>query len=167
LVIEGSDRAVLVDRGWIPVSSERPASWARYRPPAPGDPLEVEGWLRPAPGGGGRPASGMPARLVADLDPGHVQPLVGHPLLPLGVVQVPDPVAGAPAARPRDVFGDRVAAAPEDDGALPYRQRPNPDLGDGVHVIAAVQWFSFGVIGAFGYLVFLGRYSTPRGGRAR
>ena len=47
-------------------------------------------------------------------------------------------------------------------GPLPYRQAPNPDLGDGVHVIAAVQWFAFSVIGIAGYLIYLGR-QQPRG----
>jgi surfeit locus 1 family protein len=151
LVLEGEGPAVLVDRGWVPAAlsgaAQSPQDWAPYRAPGAGSDgsavVQVTGWVRPPPAGPPRAAAGsaLPERLVADLHPATLQERVGRPLLPLVVVQVPD------------------AEPPSE--TLPYRQAPNPDLGDGVHVIAAVQWFAFSVIGVAGYLIYLGRQLPP------
>ncbi|HEX2514710.1 MAG TPA: SURF1 family protein [Chloroflexota bacterium] len=182
--------AVLVDRGWVPAAlpgaAQSPQDWAPYRAPGAGSDgsavVQVTGWVRPPPAGPPRAAAGsaLPERLVADLHPATLQERVGRPLLPLVVVQVPD--AGAPPGPPpgssfgaparveraqrvtREGVQQRQRATPEGVGtgeALPYRQAPNPDLGDGVHVIAAVQWFAFSVIGVAGYLIYLGRQLPP------
>jgi surfeit locus 1 family protein len=151
--------AVLVDRGWVPADvtgDPGPGAWTPYRE-AGGGPVVVSGWIHPAPAapapgaGGGR----LPGRLVADLDPARLQQRVDRPLLPLLVVQAPEGDGGAaPGAG---------GTAPGAAGPLPYRQRPNPDLGDGVHLIAAAQWFAFALIGAAGYVVYVARYSRPSG----
>jgi surfeit locus 1 family protein len=154
LVLDGSEQAVAVDRGWIPAVDQTPASWAGYHAPAgPDGVVEISAWLRPAPPSNGRPGrsgtaganarANMPARLVPDLDPTHLQAQLNRPVLPLVLVQVPDE-GEAPVS-------------------LPYRQKPNPDLGDGVHVIAAVQWFAFSGIGLIGYVVYLGRLMPQSG----
>jgi surfeit locus 1 family protein len=157
LVLDGSERAVAVDRGWIPAVDQSPASWAGYHAPAgPDGMVEISAWLRPAPPADGRrvapgpagPAGAsaravMPARLVPDLDPAHLSAQLNRPLLPLVLVQVAD--EGAAPVSP------------------PYRQSPNPDLGDGAHLIAAAQWFAFGGIGLIGYVVYLGRLMPPPG----
>jgi surfeit locus 1 family protein len=170
--------AVLVDRGWVPAATapgQAPGpdsvSWTRYR--GPEGVVEVTGWVHPAapspsrslgvPGLGGPPRAAPAGRLVTDLDPARLQASVDQPLLPLVVVQAPDagalPARGSagtdPDAVPAAGAISAVPAPPPE--ALPYRQRPNPDLGDGVHLIVAVQWFAFSVIGAVGYLFYLGR----------
>ncbi|HEX2032969.1 MAG TPA: SURF1 family protein [Chloroflexota bacterium] len=175
LVIEGSEQAVLVDRGWVPATTAapgtpraaggaplatRPEAWVQYHPapPADGAPVEVTGWVKLIPPGAApRAAPAAPAtpagqadRLIADLDVSHLQARVTHPLLPLMVVQLPADGQGRQGGR-----GDGQQR-------LPYRQLPNPDLGDGVHLIAALQWFAFSLIGAIGYVVYLGR-QLPEG----
>ncbi|MDQ3702541.1 MAG: SURF1 family protein [Chloroflexota bacterium] len=153
LVLEGSDRAVLVDRGWVPAppvpTPPVATTWEEYRPPGAGGPVEVLAWARPvhgtAPSRGARAQTG---RLISGLDPVQLQARVTHPLLPLVVVQVPDTKAtGGEAGEARR--------------ALPYRRSPNPDLGEGVHLIAAVQWFAFSLIGGAGYVIYLARQMPP------
>jgi cytochrome oxidase assembly protein ShyY1 len=119
--------------------------------------VEVAAWVRPeaaSPPGRGAGAA-LPGRLVADLDPARLQQRVDRPLLPLLIVQAPAGDSG-PAPVPAEPPPGTVVP-------LPYRQRPNPDLGDGVHLIAAVQWFAFALIGAAGYVVYVARYSRPSG----
>ncbi|HEX2324296.1 MAG TPA: SURF1 family protein, partial [Chloroflexota bacterium] len=170
--------AVLVDRGWVPAlpgAAQSPQDWAPYRAPGAGSDgsavVQVTGWVRPPPAGPPRTAAGsaLPERLVADLHPATLQERVGRPLLPLVVVQVPDAgapfpplpgsLAGAPARLVASTREPPGRGAPGE--TMPYRQAPNPDLGDGVHVIAAVQWFAFSVIGVAGYLIYLGRQLPP------
>ncbi len=145
LVLEGSDLAVPVDRGWVPAppvpTPLAAAPWAEYRAPAAGGPVEVRGWIRPDQGAGGHGGQAGRDGLVSNLDLAGLQAQVTHPLLPVVVVQLPD--AGA--------AGGGVQ------GVLPYRRPPNPDLGEGVHLIAAVQWFAFSLIGAAGYIIYLSR----------
>ncbi|MGH2353303.1 MAG: SURF1 family cytochrome oxidase biogenesis protein, partial [Chloroflexota bacterium] len=118
---------------------------SQYRAPMPADgaePVEVVGWIRPAQRGRGAvlPAqAALPDRLTATLDVSSLQTQVTHRLLPVVVVQLPEP--GQSAGQ----------------GVPPYREAPTPELGDGVHVIAAIQWFAFSVIGAAGYLIYLAR----------
>jgi surfeit locus 1 family protein len=155
----GVQTAVLVDRGWVPADvtgDPGPSAWTRYRDAGDG-PVAVSGWIHPAapapaPGFG---AGRLPGRLVADLDPARLRQRVDRPLLPLLVVQAPEGDGGAAPGAAAPVPG---AAVP-----LPYRQRPDPDLGDGVHLIAAGQWFAFALIGAAGYVVYVARYSRPSG----
>lgn len=174
LVLEGSDRAVLVDRGWVPappvLTPPGATTWEEYRPPGAGGPVEVAAWVRPvlgtapAPrggqgaGGGGVPDQGgqgatargaraQTGRLISALDPVQLQARVTHPLLPIVVVQVPE----VPDTRATGGEGSETREA------LPYRLSPNPDLGEGVHLIAAVQWFAFSLIGGAGYVIYLAR----------
>lgn len=172
LVMEGSNRTVLVDRGWVPAppvpTPPAATTWQEYRPPGAGGPVEVMAWVRPAQetaptrrggqssGGGGVPDQGVApsgaraetGRLISGLDPVQLQARVTHPLLPIVVVQVPDTKA----------TGSEGGGARE---ALPYRLSPNPDLGEGVHLIAAVQWFAFSLIGGVGYVIYLARQMPP------
>jgi surfeit locus 1 family protein len=144
LVLAGSDRAVLVDRGWIPLDEAGPASWARYRTFGP---VEVEGWIRPSQHARG-PVRGANAagtqRLIAALDVPQIQPLVSHQLLPFVVVQLPDD-------------GRLVQLE-----SLPYRKAPATDLGDGVHLIAAVQWFIISGIIVAGQIIYVMRHMEAR-----
>ena len=90
-------------------------------------------------GGGAAAANGLneAQRLVPGLDVKDVQGRIDRPLLPFVVVQSP------PA-------GQQVSA-----DALPYRQLPQTDLGDGVHLIAAVQWFAIAGIIVAGQVTYV------------
>ena len=141
LVLEGG-KAVLVDRGWVPAAPDQPVEWERYRVEGA---LEVTGWVRPIAKANGllSPATAAPrsdpARLVPALDTRAIQGRVTYALLPFVVTEYP------PA-------GERVSEA-----ALPYRRLPETDLGDGVHVIAAAQWFVIGGIIVVGQVAYVRR----------
>jgi surfeit locus 1 family protein len=142
LVIEGSDRAVLVDRGWIPAAPPGPGGWTACRTAGP---VEVAGRIRL-----GQPARGPPSaldgslaeRVVPRLDLERLQGQITHRLLPFVVVQSPAP--GEPGR-----------------SELPYRKELVVDTGEGVHLIAAIQWFAFAVILAAGYVVYVRRQTPP------
>jgi surfeit locus 1 family protein len=139
LQIAGSDRTVLVDRGWIPLdSSDLPARRAydlegqvtitgvarqsQTRPDtflAPTDP-------EPKPG-----ENGLDAWFRIDID--RIQAQISAPLLPVFIEQSPS--------------SEVVAATPP----IPEE---NLDLGEGSHLGYAIQWFTFALILAVVYTTF-------------
>jgi cytochrome oxidase assembly protein ShyY1 len=143
LLLPDGAHAVLVDRGWIPVNVSDRIDWSRFRVDGS---AEITGWVRPIERAG---ASVVPAgtvtpgglseerRLVPSLNVKDLQGRIGVPLLPFVVVQSP------PA-------GQQVSA-----DALPYRQLPETNLGDGVHLIAAVQWFIIAGIIVVGQVTYV------------
>lgn len=149
LVLEGG-RAVLVDRGWVPASPDRPLEWNRYSLEGA---AEVTGWVRPIERASGPLAVARAAprdddaRLVPTLEARALQGRVTYALLPFVVTQYP------PA-------GERVSEA-----ALPYRRLPETDLGDGVHIIAAAQWFAIAGIIVVGQVVYVRRRLIEDEGR--
>jgi len=71
------------------------------------------------------------------LDARTLQGRIDRPLLPFVVVQSP------PA-------GQQVSAE-----TPPYKQLPETNLGDGVHLIAAIQWFVIAGIIVVGQVVYV------------
>ncbi len=141
LVVEGTDRAVLVDRGWIPAADAAPQQWVQYD--APSGPVEINGWVHPSRQGRSWPAPGSqanPRRLVTDLDLAHLQAFLHHPLAPLVVAESP--------------------AAGDEAGPPPHRHLPQPDLSEGVHKIAAIQWFIISAIIVAGQVIFVRRQGS-------
>lgn len=133
LQIEGSEYAVLVDRGWLPSAQGATTAYAVTRP------VTIEGiaqapQLRPDSPLAGRdlPLPGE-TRINAWLrvDVPAIQQQVGAPLLPLFIEQLPDGSTSLP--RPPD----------------PYR------LDEGPHLSYALQWFTFAGIIGVGYLLLL------------
>ncbi len=133
LVIEGSDQAVLVDRGWIPQVNAEPDAWAAYDEPGT---VTVRGMLR-------RPQSKAdfgnitdPAgRLIAWnlINLPRIAEQITHPLLPVYILQTPEPAWTNP----------------------PYRSEPNLDLTEGSHFGYALQWFGFACLLALGYPLYV------------
>jgi len=137
LVLAGG-QAVLVERGWIPLKDNQPASWRQYDQPGP---VTVTGVIRlPA-----RPEMG--GAQDPTLEPGQVgldfwnivniprlQKQIPFPLLPIYIQQAPDPAQTG----------------------LPYRDSPvsNP-ADDGTNLGYALVWFSFGILLFIGYPVYL------------
>jgi surfeit locus 1 family protein len=142
LLIEGSERAVLVDRGWIPQEDAEPDRWRKYDRAGevtvdgvayPGQ-SRPEGYLvptdpTPAPG-----QSRLDTWFRVDIE--RIQAQVPYPLLPIYIEQSPDPEAS---------------------GLEPPRQEDNlnPTLDEGPHLGYAFQWFTFALILVITYAAFI------------
>ena len=145
LRLSGSDVAVLVDRGWVPLAQSSPEVRRAFAEPGE---VVVQGIARRTQeyrGGPADPPLG-PDRPRLDawfrVDTARIQQQAGYPLLPVFIEQQPAP-------------GD-----PE----LP-RRSATTGLGEGPHLGYAFQWFSFAIILLGGYLALVAQRERTR--RAR
>lgn len=146
LIIEGSDHAVLVDRGWIPYDLTSPEQLAQLAEPGT---VEVEGVIRRSqpslPFGLERTTSGEAGRVtstsVVNLD--RIAEELPYPLLPVYIQQT---------------------SAPGRSG-LPYPSEPNVELTEGSHLGYAIQWFFFAALLAIGYPAFVRHSAVGEAGR--
>jgi surfeit locus 1 family protein len=135
LRLTGSDQAVLVDRGWVPLDQSSTA--ARRAFAEPGE-VTVEGVARRAQVYTGGPVDPplSPERPRLDawfrVDIPRIQQQLGYPLLAVFIEQQP-------------ALGDPP---------LPKRI-PTTDLGQGPHLSYAIQWFAFAAILLVGYPAFV------------
>jgi surfeit locus 1 family protein len=148
LRITGSDQAVLVDRGWIPLAQSTPEARAMFDQ-ASGE-VEVQGiarasqtrlnWLSPDDPSPESPAARADAWFRVNIP--RIQKQLPYPALPV-FVQL-----------------GHVGAA---DSGLDTAHLPVPyvelDLSDGPHLGYAIQWFSFALILVAGYIVIF-RHET-------
>ncbi|MDA1330429.1 MAG: SURF1 family protein [Chloroflexi bacterium] len=140
LLIEGSDLAILVERGWIP--AEKSANGLR------GDFLErgtviVEGVLR-------RAETDFNVRLHPDptLAPDQHR-LDAWNNLDLGRIGAQMDVSLLPVYLQRQISGEQSAA--------PYTKTLSIELSEGPHLGYAGQWFLFAAVLALGYPVYVRR----------
>jgi surfeit locus 1 family protein len=127
LRIDGSEHAVLVDRGWLPPALAEPEERAAY---AVAGEVVVEGIARRSQPRPDHPLAGhdlpLPGETRIDawlrVDIERMQEQIPYPLLPIFIQQTPPPGAD-PQALPRP-----VAAI---------------DLDEGPHLSYALQWFTF------------------------
>lgn len=140
LLIAGSNRAVLVNRGWVPYEDYLAKELHKYAEPGM---VVVQGVIRfsqTRPDIGWRndpiPGSGEP-RLEAwnMVNVPGIDNQVPYSLLPVYIQQSPEPS-----------WTD-----------MPYRSRPHLELTEGSHLGYAVQWFAFAVILGCGYPYFVKR----------
>ena len=132
LRIDGSDRAILVDRGWIPYTEADPDKRRAYQKPERGT---VQGLAHES-----RPPSGTPpdnspaARQDAwfNADVTSIQRQVPYPLLTVWVEQAA-------------VLGRAELPIPD----------PNLALDDGPHLGYTIQWWGFAAILLAGYVVVM------------
>jgi surfeit locus 1 family protein len=135
LRLDGSDAAVLVDRGWLPLELAAPEARRAYAGPV-GD-VVVRGIARrsQADAGGPQDPPLPPGEARRDAwfraDIAEIEQQTGYRLLPVFIEQQPAP-------------GD-----PE----LP-RRVATTDLGEGPHLSYTVQWFAFAAILVVGYLAW-------------
>ncbi len=148
LRLAGSDRAVLVDRGWVPLDEKgAPARSAAVRPAGE---VTVHGVARrsqtrpnfiapadPPPPPGGR----LDAWFRVDIP--HIQQQIAYPLLPIFIQE------GEPSEADPMVSGNRLP--------VPYIQI---DLSEGPHLAYAIQWFAFAAILLGGYALFFRRQTS-------
>ncbi len=138
LRIAGSDRAVLVDRGWIPYEETENGQWPQYAEPGE---VIVRGQIRASRQDTGLGFRTDPTPLPGERLTAWNQPNIAaigaqlpYPLLPIYIQQAPDP---------------------DPDTVLPYAGLPPLDLSEGSHLGYAGQWFMFAIVFAVGYLVFV------------
>lgn len=140
LHIAGSQRSVLVDRGWVPLQDYTHLDWSAYDEPGE---VEVHGVIRASqskPDFGHRadptPAPGQePLRLWFFANVEAIAAQMPYPLLPVYIQQAPDPTHNG----------------------LPYRSLPQLDLSEGPHQSYAIQWFAFAAVLLLGYPLFVQR----------
>ena len=145
LVVDGNNRAVLVDRGWIPLEDSAPENWGKYDEPGL---VEVRGILRRSqskPDFGGVPD---PAGHLLMWNLANVERIAGQvtlSLLPtIYIQQSPDPAWTG----------------------LPYRSQPKLDLSEGSHLGYAIQWFSFALLLGIGYPFYVRNMQRAQARRA-
>lgn len=129
LQISGSNKALIVDRGWLPAAQalpERRAAFAIERE------VTIEGLAQPAQSRPDTPLAPMDLPLPGEtridawvrVDIGKLQAQIPTPLLPIFIEQLPAPNTSASLPRPSD---PRL-------------------LDEGPHLSYAIQWFAFAAI---------------------
>ena len=140
LKIANSDRAVLVNRGWIPYEDFISGDWSKYLETGE---VQIAGVIRASeskPDFGGR-TDPIPGLGESPLKAWHLANVAGisqqvpYELLPVYIQQSPDPSWTS----------------------MPYRTQPDLELTEGSHFGYAIQWFTFAGILGIGYLFFIRR----------
>jgi surfeit locus 1 family protein len=137
------DKAILVDRGWIPSDgNSTPADWRRYDEPGT---VTLEGQLRlgqtkPAFGGAADvlPANGAKLETWYNADLAHIARQMPYPVLPVYLQPKPKP----------------------NDTEPPIPFQPEVEITEGPHLGYAFQWFTFATILFVGYPFFLRKQET-------
>ena len=149
LHIQGSDKTVLVDRGWIPQDDLLSGSWARFEETGT---LTTPGVIRLSQS---KPDFGR----INDptLAPGDA-PLKTWQLANVEAIarQIPYPLLFAVYIQRLPDLQNPPPIVP-DSATLtaPLSEQPQIDLSEGNHQIYALQWFTFAVILAVGYSFFV------------
>ena len=133
LLLEDGKGAVLVDRGWVPAEMASPSEWPRVRPQQrPLETAEVRGTLRLS--------RGALLTIRSELE------REGLELLPFHVQEAP-PISAVGVGREQP---------------LPFKRPPVASIGEGVHAIAAAQWFVISAIIVVGMASYLIQRRRPR-----
>ena len=137
LVLAGTSKAILVDRGWIPFEEAQAERWRQYNTES-GE-IKVTGRLQPSQilfGSAAEKAKESVALEAAKtdwyrIDVEAIQNQMPYKLLPVFLLQSPGPQGNI---------------------ALPYRIEPEVDLSEGPHMGYALQWFAFAIIAGLVYV---------------
>ncbi|HRW11426.1 MAG TPA: SURF1 family protein [Caldilineaceae bacterium] len=124
-------RAILVARGWVPLSQSTPDAWPQFEADA-GEP--IVGMLQESQTLAGAKAPEAPQTEWFRVDIDAIQQQLPYELLPVFITQLPEPGRG---------FED-----------LPYREIPF-EITEGNHFSYALQWFSFALILGVGYIQYM------------
>ncbi len=138
LLLEGQDRAILVDRGWLPEAELGRDNWGQYDQPGV---VEVTGYVRSTetlPQADQEEGSAARQEWYR-VDVAAIGAQLPYELLPYYLLQTPDDASSGGAM------------------TLPARETPTFDLSEGPHLSYALQWFSFALMLGIGYLYFVYR----------
>ncbi len=139
LLIAGSDRAVMVDRGWIPLEDYQSGDWSAFDEPGV---VTVEGIIRRS-----QPQPVMGGRLDRTPQPGERLDAWNFITLEMIGAQIPYPLLSV-----------YIQQAPEEGRTdMPYRSLPEVELTEGPHLGYAVQWFLFALTLGVGYPFFVNK----------
>jgi surfeit locus 1 family protein len=130
LILDGGQRAVLVDRGWLPAQNLALETWPLFDRPGPVGVLGTMQMPQKLPGSAGA----GPQQRWYRVDLAAIQAQMPYDLLPIYLVESP---------------------GVEGNASLPYRQEPQVDLSDGPHLNYVIQWLSFALILGGGYVWLL------------
>lgn len=145
LKISGTEQAVLVDRGWLPLEQYQQGRWRDYREPGQ---QRIQGMIRtsespPAIGGQGNPTprAGRHIESWNFVDIEAIQEQMPYSLLPVYIQLAPQ--------------GENTS--------LPYRSQPEFELTPGPHLGYAIQWFAFAAVLGAGYPIYVYRQEEKNG----
>ncbi len=130
LRVAGSDAAVIVDRGWLPIDYDRPVMWMPFQIAGS---VTVEGRLRPGFRRAGATGVTETPALARDLDLVRLAAALPYPILGLVLTESPAP--------------EGVATE-----TLPVRRELNPPQDAVPHLFYAVQWLAIALIVGGGYV---------------
>lgn len=129
-VLEGTNQAILVNRGWVEASKVDSADLSPYDEPL----TEIEGTIQLPNRVRG---SDMTSAEIFAIELPTLDALIPYDLFPVYVQQSP---------LPNDTANTR-----------PLRATPTYDLSIGSHLGYTIQWFSFAIIFLVGYIAYLRR----------
>lgn len=136
LLLDGLDTAVLVDRGWVPQTEVDEGAVGTYDV---SEPVQVTGYLAPSQiisRNQGNSGNNGPQSEIYRVDIEAIQSQLDYEILPLYVIESP----------------------PEDEvDELPFNVPRNVEVTEGSHLSYALQWFSFSIMLAVIYLVYVHR----------
>jgi surfeit locus 1 family protein len=138
LRLQGTNNAVLVDRGWIPAQDFESGDWSKFNEPGV---VTVKGVIRSS-----QNQAEIGPRSDPTLAPGQtslnawnfvnidrIAKQISTPILPVYIQEAPDPAWTG----------------------QPIRTQPQLDLSEGPHLGYAIQWFAFALLLAGGYPFFI------------
>lgn len=143
LLISGSNKAILVNRGWIPVGEAIPAAWRTLDEQHDGP---LHGLLQPTRRRPDGTVSEIPQDTVTGwyrLDVEAIGQTLPYELLPVVLQLTPGNGIDLNSGRPR---------ARGNSEALPHRIEPDVSFSEGNHFSYALQWFGFAVTAAVVYI---------------
>jgi surfeit locus 1 family protein len=133
LIIEGTDTAVLVDRGWAPASEASGGDLSKF---TDGSFVTVEGVVQASEAiPGNQPGDSLPKREWYRVDITAIENQIPYSLLPVYIKWLPKELDLDP----------------------PIRAEREIDLTEGSHLSYAIQWFTFTSILGIGYIAFIVR----------
>ena len=141
--IDGSDQAILIDRGWVPLADYADGNLDQYQQPGE---KRIEGVLRAS-------QEQMGLKDCMDTSGSSDPKLIW--CVNVGGVQAKLPYAVAPAA-----FVWRTPVGEQ--SIPPLTSELSIEISEGNHLSYAVQWFTFAAMLFFGYPFFVQRESLAR-----